>query len=80
MRHKRLPRSVTVDRAETTLFERVKVRYRALHTKNTPRMHLEESDSEVLLSDDEEMGEHTTEPVNVAAVKRQQRNSLSSLT
>lgn len=80
MRHKRLPRSVSSDKtAETSLFERVKVRYRALHTKNPLRMHLDESDeSEVLLSD-EELGE-PNEPHVVAAVKRQQRNSLSSLT
>lgn len=77
MRHKRLPLSVTADKAETTLFERVKVRYRALHTQNSPRMHFDESDSEVLLSD-EDMGEHA-DHVSVAAVKRQQRNSVSSL-
>lgn len=76
MRHKRLPRSVNLDKAEITLFERVKVRYRALHTKHSPRMHLEESDdSEVQLTDEE-----LSESVNVSAIKRQQRNSLSTLT
>lgn len=81
MRHKRAPRSITSDKAETTLFERVKVHYRALHTKNPIRMHLDlESDESEILLTDEELGERVEPAVVLAAVKRQQRNSLVSLT
>lgn len=75
MLHKRKPRPLNVDPSQASLFERVKVRYRALRTKPTNHLHLEDSESDILLSD-EEHAEKTDAP----AVKRQQRHSVDSLT